>query len=89
MMPMLKQTGTVCFVGLSDPPPPPLKGCSPLIDSNGSRRDVVRYFARLLSCARWGVQVIPDRSIKAEVSVLITPREWVPSVPLPGSSHVQ
>lgn len=49
---------------------------------------MVRYFARLLSCAQWGVQVIPDRSIKAEVSVLITLQEWVPSVPLPGSSHV-
>lgn len=88
MVPTLKQTGTVCSVGVSDPPTPPPKGSSPLMDSNGSCRDVVRYFARLLSCARWGVQVIPDRSIKAVVSVLITPQEWVPSVPLPGSSHV-
>lgn len=69
MMPTLKQAGTVCSVGVSDPPTPPPKGCSPLMDSNGSHQDVVRYFARLLSCAQRGVQVIPDRSIKAEVSV--------------------
>lgn len=57
------------------------------MDPNGTWRDVVRYFARLLSCATWG---IPDRGSKAEISMLITSQEGgkcVLSVPLPGSSH--
>lgn len=59
-----------------------------MMDSNGTCPDVVRYFARLLSCARCSVQDLPDSRFKAEVSVLITSEEWVPSVPLPGWSHV-
>lgn len=61
---------------------------SPVKDPNGSRLDVVSYFARLLSCATCSVQDLPDSRIKPEVSVLITSEECVPSVPLPGWSHV-
>lgn len=57
---------------------------SPVMDSNGTHLDAVRYFARLLSCAVWSVQDLPESRIKAEVSVLITSGECVPSVPLPG-----
>lgn len=61
---------------------------SPVMDSNGTCLDVVRYFSRLQSCATWSVQDLPDSRIKPQVSVLITSEECVPSVPLPGWSYV-